>query len=30
MTSTDICECSQVSNHKIEIVLSPERVAVQA
>ena len=30
MTSPDICECSQVSNHEIEIVLSPEHVIDQA
>ena len=30
MTSPDIRECSQVSNHEIEIILSPEYVAVQA
>ena len=30
MTSQDIRECSQVSNHEIEIILSPEHVTVQA
>ena len=30
MTSPDIRECSPVSNHEIEIILSPEHVAVQA
>ena len=30
MTSPDICECSQMSNHEIEIVLLPECVADQA
>ena len=30
MTSPDIRECSQVSNHDIEIILSPEHVSAQA